>query len=808
MFLVADIAKAGSRFGGLLSFVKSASASHGKNNKKSYGWAYVRIPADIRQKLTVLRNKIDPNDLNEDGKEGHPHITVMYGFTESDPDVVIKAVKANGGGKVRLGKTSLFKNDERDVLKVSITGRALHNLHKALTGVDNEETFKIYIPHVTLAYLKAGTGEKYKNMDDVDGLEFTFDEFVFEDADDEKTEIALEKTAKLRRCIGAGKLVHKYAGLLKVAQQNFAPGIVDKAVYGDVLGTLKPGDITDFVLQHHKTTRNPKYPHYDLRLGTKDTNMYSWAIPKAELPKPGSQKLAPQTQLHTHQYNDFTGTIAQGYGAGTVSMADKGKAIITRVTPNTLHFTLGHSKVPTRYVLVHTGGRDGKMWQLIGKHDPSNIPGVGDKPVYAQISADTQDEALAQAVQVQEKIDGASGVVNVGPKGEVDVYSVNKRTTGEPISHTERMGLFGVRVPPKYKNTSLRGEMYYVDEKGKSIPFKDISGILNMLPAKSLEAQRARKVRARIALFDTVQYQGKKLDGTPLTERQQYIRELLKELPSEIFHEPQTATDQSEKETLVSDIREGRNPRTQEGVMTVMPDGTVRKLKNKQEATGYLTGTFPGTGKRKGTAGGLTFVTDREDKDSPAGKIGTGFTDRELADIVANLEQYMGKPLRIEHQGRFDSGKLRAPSFKGFEIDKHASVDDTVCLQFKGKGGTVKAAAIVEIADTYDKRKRGLSHRSHLPDNHGMFFDKVGTYWMKDVAFPLDIVFVDKSGVVLDKQAMPVDVAGYRSKWATHSLYSPRNNKAAHAIELPNGWCDRYDINVGDRVCAVHAVSG
>lgn len=1074
--------------GNYSGLLKIASAAHGKTGKKSYGWAYVKLPQSARDAMKLIRDKIDPKDLAEDGKEGHPHITVKYGLTGTDPDNVKRAVKSNRGGTVKLGKTTLFSSPEQDVLKVSITGHALHTLNKSLSTLDNEDKYPIYVPHATLAYLKPGTGKKYSGLTSVAGTEFTFDSFVFQDAKDIRTEMTLdgqvpEKRAaetgwigvdldgtlakytrykgdtdigdpipkmvtRVKDWLAAGKLVriftarankpaavkaiekwcklqfgkslpvtnikdHKMVELwddrahrvekntgVKLAA-DYAPGIPDKRMYGDPLGTLKPGDITDFVLQHHSTVRNPKHPHYDLRLGTPATNLYSWAVPNADMPGPGEvRRPIPQTYLHAHQYGSFEGKLGPGYGAGTVRMADKGKAIVTRVTPNTLHFTLGHTKVPTRYVLVHLGGRDGKLWQLIGRPMPGKVPGVGEKPIYKQISAVDQDEAIAKAVQVQEKIDGAHGLLNIGPKGEVDIYSVNPRTTGQPISHTERMGLFGLRVPRSLRESAFRGEMYYTDRTGKAISFKDTSGLLNSLPAKSLETQRSRGLRPRIALFDAIQQRGQRLEGSPLTLRQQYTKELLQHLPAEIFHEPQTATTLSEKSTTISDIKEGRNPRTQEGVMLVMPDDKVMKLKNKQEATGYLTGTFPGTGKRKGTAGGLTFAT--EPKGEGTGRVGTGFSNEELQDIVTNLEEYMGRPMRLEHQGQFGSGKLRAPSWKGFETDKVAQAipqkyldmytgfdpahndthrervrenakrlaqvhapklvnmadiaaalhdvglsvnredhelhgynllksdpelaqqfkprqlnmilnavkqhrastgrprsvlgkiisdadrtaygdagsalvrcldyrkentpdmneDDalrdsvnhlvgkygpggtgtrtyfpetaqhiadmikpimaahqtgdvtsirkllptdkvaavrkpgsvnTIGLKFVSLNGTLKAAAVVEIADTPERRRIGLSKRASLPADYGMFFDKAGTYWMKDVQFPLDLVFVDKHGTVLEKLAMFLD----------ERLHSPSNDKTAHAIELPYGWCDKHSIQIGDKVQAV-----
>ena len=53
-----------------------------------------------------------------------------------------------------------------------------------------------------------------------------------------------------------------------------------------------------------------------------------------------------------------------------------------------------------------------------------------------------------------------------------------------------------------------------------------------------------------------------------------------------------------------------------------------------------------------------------------------------------------------------------------------------------------------EIADTQEKRERGLMFREHLGENKGMFFafDNEGTYafWMKNTLIPLDIIFISK----------------------------------------------------------------
>ena len=395
--------------------------------------------------------------------------------------------------------------------------------------------------------------------------------------------------------------------------------------------------------------------------------MYSWAIPGAVLPGPGEKKLAPQTEVHRFGYKDFQGRIGSGYGAGDVRQADLGKVLVTKVTPGTVSFTLAHTKVPVRYSLVKIKTPTGRDWLLINKPVPGSVPGVGDKPKYQMIQAADMDEAMAQAANVQEKIDGAHGVIDIGDQGKVEAYSVNPRVTGEPIPHTERLGIHGLEIP-ELKGTTLRGEMYgSAKETGKAIPFNRISGILNASIAKSLEKQKADKVKMQVGVFDVLRHKGKPVEFKSEAERQALLDEIIGKLPAESFHKPLTATTPEEKADLISDIRTGKNPRTEEGVVMRMPNGNIKKFKLRPENTAYMTGIFPGEGKRQALGGGFTYGTTPGGP--TVGNVGTGFTDQELAETAKNLKEYMGKPMRIEHMGQFESGKYRAPSWKGWETD-------------------------------------------------------------------------------------------------------------------------------------------
>jgi hypothetical protein len=69
----------------------------------------------------------------------------------------------------------------------------------------------------------------------------------------------------------------------------------------------------------------------------------------------------------------------------------------------------------------------------------------------------------------------------------------------------------------------------------------------------------------------------------------------------------------------------------------------------------------------------------------------------------------------------------------------------------------------VELADTPDKREAGLSGREGLDDNEGMLFiynrPQRPSFWMKDMLFPLDIVWIKNKKVIgVEKNIQPQDL--------------------------------------------------
>ncbi|MCC6290679.1 DUF192 domain-containing protein [Candidatus Nomurabacteria bacterium] len=67
----------------------------------------------------------------------------------------------------------------------------------------------------------------------------------------------------------------------------------------------------------------------------------------------------------------------------------------------------------------------------------------------------------------------------------------------------------------------------------------------------------------------------------------------------------------------------------------------------------------------------------------------------------------------------------------------------------------------LELAQTPEEMTRGLSGREGLPEDSGMLFvypeDTVPAFWMKDMRFPIDIIWLDKNWMVvgIEKNLLP-----------------------------------------------------
>ncbi|RJT07096.1 DUF192 domain-containing protein [Halococcus sp. IIIV-5B] len=104
----------------------------------------------------------------------------------------------------------------------------------------------------------------------------------------------------------------------------------------------------------------------------------------------------------------------------------------------------------------------------------------------------------------------------------------------------------------------------------------------------------------------------------------------------------------------------------------------------------------------------------------------------------------------------------------------------------------------VRIADIYLKQYIGLSNTASLENGSGMLFtyDSASqhTFVMREMDFPLDIIFIGANGRINTIESAPAPDPGQNGE----SIQ--RTGRAQYILEVPRGWTTRNGINSGDQV--------
>lgn len=120
------------------------------------------------------------------------------------------------------------------------------------------------------------------------------------------------------------------------------------------------------------------------------------------------------------------------------------------------------------------------------------------------------------------------------------------------------------------------------------------------------------------------------------------------------------------------------------------------------------------------------------------------------------------------------------------------SLESESTINIQTPKGSIKAI----IADTEVARQHGLSDRIDLPLDHGMLFvfpnlSKQG-FWMKDMHFPLDIVWIDeqKEIIGIDRDISPETFP---------NVFFP-SKQIKYVLELNAGQAKAFGLEIGIKV--------
>lgn len=148
--------------------------------KHEYGCLLAIMPADVAEQARLIGASIDPGDLAEDGLELEPHITVLYGLHDESPEQVAHVLRNEGPVAVMLGETRCFKGEKSDVVYVAVESHGLHDANQLVADAcPNTNKHPNYLPHLTIAYVQPGKGEKYCGMRHLDRWIVGVDKLIY-----------------------------------------------------------------------------------------------------------------------------------------------------------------------------------------------------------------------------------------------------------------------------------------------------------------------------------------------------------------------------------------------------------------------------------------------------------------------------------------------------------------------------------------------------------------------------------------------------------------------------------------------------
>lgn len=95
-----------------------------------------------------------------------------------------------------------------------------------------------------------------------------------------------------------------------------------------------------------------------------------------------------------------------------------------------------------------------------------------------------------------------------------------------------------------------------------------------------------------------------------------------------------------------------------------------------------------------------------------------------------------------------------------------------------------------EVPSTDEEKMTGLMYRDSLCDNCGMFYDYVdGGFWMKNVNFPIEMIFIN------DNQIVDIKKANAQDETTIYPSVKSNGN-----LEVNDGFCESNNISIGDKV--------
>ena len=431
-----------------------------------------------------------------------------------------------------------------------------------------------------------------------------------------------------------------------------------------------------FVIQEHHARRL----HYDFRL-ERDGVLVSWAVPKNLPDTPSVNHLAVHTEDHPFEYGSFEGEIPKGeYGGGKVILWDTGTYETEKFRDHSpdgpakggeVIITLHGKKIDGRYALIQT---DGKNWLAHRMKEQANPQASDLAPMLA--TEGSIDKLKATQWAFEGKWDGYRVLVDAN-HGRLNLRSRRGRDVTD-----EYPQFAALAADLADHHVILDGEAVALDENG--------------VPSFGEMQNRARSTRVEYWAFDILYLDGRSLLKAKYSDRRRLLEALAEGggliVPDALPGDGPEAMQHAREHRWEGVVAKKRDSTYQPGRRS--SSWIKDKIWNTQEVV--IGGWRQGEGGRSSGIGALLLGIPEDGGLHFAGRVGTGFTEKELTKLKGIL-----KPLHtdespfnttlptqdakgvtfirpelvgeVRYSERTSDGRLRQPSWRGLRPDKSPS---------------------------------------------------------------------------------------------------------------------------------------
>ena len=384
----------------------------------------------------------------------------------------------------------------------------------------------------------------------------------------------------------------------------------------------KTGNDDKFVIQEHHARRL----HYDFRL-ERNGVLVSWAVPKNLPDTPSVNHLAVHTEDHPMEYLTFAGEIPKGeYGGGKVIVWDTGTYETEKFNDNPpdgpgggeVIVTLHGKRIDGRYALIQT---DGKNWLAHRMKEQKN-PHAGDlAPMLA--SEGSVRTVEVHAVGVRRQMGRLPGAGRREPR-QADLRSRRGRDVTDEYPQLQALA-----ADLADHHVILDGEAVALDESG--------------VPSFGEMQNRARSTRLEYWAFDILYLDGRSLLRAKYSDRRRLLEALADGggliVPELLPGDGPEALEYARKQRWEGVVAKKRDSTYQPGRRS--SSWIKDKIWNTQEAV--IGGWRQGEGGRSSGIGALMLGIPADGGLQFVGRVGTGFTEKELTKLKGML-----KPLETD----------------------------------------------------------------------------------------------------------------------------------------------------------------